>query len=146
MRQTQVRRQGLERFYTTVQACSQKVTGKGAMGRRISTIMLNSYQSTGIAKGDGSRQSLENHGKLDEIRKFGEDHDVHRNWALAEDYSKPTKRGEHQNLSGMMMISYNPFFDPEAETAHINFEVAELLSSGQRKTSRLIRRKGRDRV
>ena len=46
---------------TTVQACSQKVTGNKAVERRVSTVILNRYQSTGIAKGDGSRQSLENH-------------------------------------------------------------------------------------
>ena len=81
----------------TVQACSQKVTGKKARERRVSTVILNMYQSTGIAKGDGSRQSLENHGKLDEIRRFSnkrldEDHDVHRSKAVAEDCLKPTKR------------------------------------------------------
>ena len=75
---------------TTVQACSQKGTENEAMERRVSLVILNVYQSTGIAKGDGWRQSLENHGKLDETRrfsnkKFGEDHDVHRNMALAED-------------------------------------------------------------
>ena len=54
------------------------------MERRVSTIIMNVYQSTGIEKEDGSRQSLENHRKLDEIRrfhnkKFEEGHDVHRN-------------------------------------------------------------------
>ena len=37
------------------------------MERRVSTVILNVYQSTGIEKEDDSRQSLENHGKLDEI-------------------------------------------------------------------------------
>ena len=104
---------------TTVQACSQKVTGKKTKERQVSAVIFNVYQSTGIAKGDGSRQSLENHGKLDEIRrfsikKFGEDHDVHRNMALAEDYSKPTKRGEYQYVSVVMGMAYNTFLDPEA--------------------------------
>ena len=81
----------------TVQACSKKVTGNKAIERRVSAVILNVYQSSGIAKGEGSRQSLENYGKLDEIRrfsnkKFREDHDVHRNMALAEDLSEPTKR------------------------------------------------------
>ena len=54
------------------------------MERRISTVILNVYKSTGIEKEDGSRQSLESHGKLDEIRrfynkKFEEGHEVHRN-------------------------------------------------------------------
>ena len=83
---------------TTVQACSQKVTGNKALQRQFSNVILKVYQSTGIARGDGSRQSLKKHGKLDEIRrfsnkKFGEYHDMHRNMALAENYSKPTKRG-----------------------------------------------------
>ena len=68
------------------------------MERRISTVILNVYQSTGIEKEDGSRQSLENHGKLEEIRrfynkKFEEGHDVYRNLALAGDYSKTKKWG-----------------------------------------------------
>ena len=84
---------------STVQTCHQKATGSRTMERRISTVILNVYQSTGIEKEDGSRQSLENRGKLDEIRKFynkkfEDGHDVHRNLALAGDYSKPNKRGE----------------------------------------------------
>ena len=102
------------------------------MERRISTVTLNVYQSTGIEKEDGSRQSLESHGKLDEIRrfynkKFEEGHDVHRNLALTEDYLKPSKRGEYQYASGVMGIAYNPFLDSEAGNAHKNYEVTELL-------------------
>ena len=102
------------------------------MERRISTVILNVYQSTGIKKEDGSRQSLENHGKLDEIRrfynkKFEEGHDSHRNLASAEDYSRPNKRGEYQYVSGVMGIEYNPFLDSEAGSAHRNHEVKELL-------------------
>ena len=52
---------------STVQACHQKAMGSKTMERRVSTIILNVYQSTGIEKEDDSRQSLENHGKLDEI-------------------------------------------------------------------------------
>ena len=69
------------------------------MERRVSTVILNVYQSTGIEKGESSRQSLESHGKLDEIRRFfnkklEEGHDVHRNLARAEEYAKPTNRGD----------------------------------------------------
>ena len=90
------------------------------------------YQSTGIAKGDGLRQSLESHGKLDEKwrfsnKKFGQDHDVHRTMALAEDFSKPTKRGEYQYVSGVMGMAYNPFLDAEAGAASLSFQVTELL-------------------
>ena len=86
---------------STVQACQQKSMGSKTMDRRNSTVILNVYQSTGIEKEDGSRQSLENHGKLVEIRrfynkKFEEGHDVHRNLASAEDYSKSNKRGEYR--------------------------------------------------
>ena len=75
---------------TTVQTCHQRAIGSKTMERRVATVILNVYQSTESAKGDGSRQSPENHGKLDEIRRlsnknFGEDHDVYRNLALAED-------------------------------------------------------------
>ena len=92
----------------------------------------NLYQSTGIEKEDDSRQSLENHGKLDEIRsfynkKFEEGHDVHRNLASAEDYSNSNKRGEYQYVSGIMGIAYNPFLDSEAGSAHRNHKVTELL-------------------
>ena len=102
------------------------------MERRISTVILNVYQSTGIEKEDGSRQSLESHEKLDDIRrfynkKFTEGHDVHHNLARAEDYSRTTKRGEYQYVTGVMGIAYNPFLDSEAGNAYMNYEVAELL-------------------
>ena len=82
----------------TVQLCHQKAMESKTMQRRVSTVILNVYQSTGIEKEDDSRHSLENHGKLDEIRrfynkKFEEGHDVHRNLVLARDYSKPNRRG-----------------------------------------------------
>ena len=117
---------------STVQACHQKAMGSKTMERRVSTVILNVYQSTGIEKEDDSRQSLENHGKLDEIRrfhnkKFEEGHDVHRNLALAENYSKPNKKGEYQYMSGVIGIAYNPFLNSEAESAHRNHEVTELL-------------------
>ena len=90
------------------------------------------YQSAGIEKEDDSRQSLENHGKLDEIRRFynkklEEGHDVHRKLASAEDYSRPNKRGEYQYVSGVMVIAYNRFLGSEAGSAHRNHEVKELL-------------------
>ena len=98
----------------TVQACHQKAPGSKTMERRVSTVILNVYQITGIEKEDDSRQSLENHGKLDEIRrfhnkKFEEGHDVQRNLALAEGYVRPNKKGEYQYVSGVMGIAYNPF-------------------------------------
>ena len=69
---------------STVQTCHQKATGSKTMERRISTVILNVYKSTGFEKEDGSRQSPESHGKLDEIwrfynKKFEEGHYVHRN-------------------------------------------------------------------
>ena len=116
---------------STLQMCHQKAMGSKTMERRFSTVILNVYQSTGIKKEDGSRHSLESHGKLDEIRrfynkKFEEGHDVHRNLARAEDYSKPTKWGEHQYVSGVMGTAYNSFFDSEAGNTYMNFEVAGL--------------------
>ena len=82
---------------STIQACHQKAMGSKTMERRVSTVILNEYQSTGIDKEDDSRQSLENHGKLDEMRRFHnkkveEGNDVHRNLALAEGYSRPNKK------------------------------------------------------
>ena len=107
-------------------------SGKQTMQRRISTVILNVYQNTGIEKEDGSRQSLENHGKLDEIRRFcnktiEEGHNMHRSLASAEDCSRPNKRGEHQYVSGVMGLAYNPFLDSEAGRGHLNHEVTELL-------------------
>ena len=118
---------------TTIQICHQKPKGSKTMERRVSTVILNVYQSTGIEKEESSMQSLESHGKSDEIRKFynkkfEEGHDVHRNVARAEKYAKPTKRREYQYVSGVMEIAYNPFLDSEAENAYMNFEVAELLN------------------
>ena len=77
------------------------------MEMRVSAVILNVYQSTGIEKEDGSRQSLESHRKLDEIRrfynkKFEEKHDVHRNLASSGEYLKPNKKGEYQYVSGVM--------------------------------------------
>ena len=117
---------------TTVQTCHQRVIGSRTMEKKVTTVILNVHRNTGIAKGDGSRQSLENHGKLDEIRRFsnknfGEDHDVHRNLAPAEDYSRSTKRGEYQYVSGKMGMAYNSFLDSEAGNACMKFEVGELL-------------------
>ena len=102
------------------------------MERRVFTVILNVYQSTVIEKEDDSRQSLENHEKLDEIRrfhnkKFEEAHDVHRNLALAEGYARHNKKGEYQYVSGVMGIAYNPFLNSEAASAYRNHEVAELL-------------------
>ena len=55
---------------SNVQACHQKAMGSKTMEKRVSTIILNVYQSTGIEKEGEFRQSLENPGKLDEIRRF----------------------------------------------------------------------------
>ena len=80
----------------------------------------------------GSSLARRSHRKLDEIRrfynkKFEEKHDVHRNLASSGEYLKPNKKGEHQYVSGVMGMAYNPFVDLEAGGAHRNYEVAELL-------------------
>ena len=117
---------------STILACHQRAIGSKTLERRVSTVILNVYQSTGIEKEDGSRQSLESHRKLDEIRrfynkKFEEKHDVHCNLAAPGEYSKPNTKGEYQYVSGVMGMAYNPFLDLEAGGAHRNYEVAELL-------------------
>ena len=117
---------------STILACHQRAIGSKTVERRVSAVILNVYQSTGIEKEDGSRQSLESQRKLDEIRrfynkKFEEEHDVHRNLASSEEYSRPNKKGEYQYVSGVMGMAYNPFLDSEAGGAHRNYEVAELL-------------------
>ena len=117
---------------STILTCHQRASGSKTVERRVSTIFLNVYQSTGIEKEDGSRLSLENHRKLDEVRrfynkKFEEEHDVHRNLASPEQYSRLSEKGEYQYVSGVMGIAYNPFLDSETEGAHRNHEVAELL-------------------
>ena len=117
---------------STILACHQRAVGSKTLERRVSAVILNVYQSTGIEKEDGSRQSLESHRKLDEIRrfynkKFEEKHDVHRNLASSGEYLKPNKKGEYQYVSGVMGMAYNPFLDLEAGGAHRNYEVAELL-------------------
>ena len=104
---------------TTIQACYRSATGGRALERRVSSVIFNVYQSIGIEKDDDSRQSLENHGKIDEIRrlsnkKFDESHGVHCNLALTDDYLRPTKHGEYQYLSGVIGISYNPFLERPA--------------------------------
>ena len=74
-----------------------KTMGSKTMETRVSIVILNVYLSTGIEKEEISMQSLESHGKLDEIQRFynkklEEGLDVHRSLARAEVYSKPTKR------------------------------------------------------
>ena len=123
---------------STVQTCHQKAMGSKTIERRVSTVVLNVYQSTGIEKEDDSRQSLESHRKFDEIRRFynkklEEGHDVHRNLASAEDYSRPNEWGEYQYVSRVMGITYNPLLDSEAGSAHRNQEVTEPLKFGQRR-------------
>ena len=117
---------------STILACHHRAIGSKTVERRVSADILNVYQSTGIEKEDGSRQSLESHRKLDEIRrffnkKFEEKHDVHRNLASSGDYLKPNKKGKYQYVSGVMGMAYNPFLDLEAGGAYRNYEVAELL-------------------
>ena len=111
---------------STILACHQRASGS----KTVETVIMNVYQSTGIEKEDGSRQSLESHRKLDEIgrfynKKFEEEHDVHRNLASSEEYSRPNKKGEYQYVSGVMGMAYNPFLDSEAGGAQRNHEVAE---------------------
>ena len=117
---------------STIQAYQQRAIGSKTMERRISLVILIVYQRTGTEKEDGSRQSLVNHRKLDEIRrfynkKFEEGHDVHRNLASAGVYSRPNKKGEHQYVSRVMGIANNPFLNSEAGSSHRNHEVTELL-------------------
>ena len=117
---------------STILACHQRASGSKTVERRVSTVILNVYHSTGIEKEDGSRLSLESHRKLDEVRsfynkKFEEEHDVHRKLASSEEYSRPSEKGEFQYVSGVMGIAYNPFIDSEAGCAHRKHEVAELL-------------------
>ena len=86
---------------STIIACQQRAIGSKTVERRISAVILNVYQSTGKEKEDGSRQSLESHRNLGEIRmfynkKFEEGHDVHRNLASSGEYSKPNKKVEYQ--------------------------------------------------
>ena len=80
-----------------IQACYQKATKKRALENRASSIILNVYQNAWVVKDDDSRQSLENHGKIDEIRRFSNkkldsSHDLHRAM-IEEEYSKPSRRG-----------------------------------------------------
>ena len=63
--------------------CHQNATGGGALENKVSSVILNQYQSTGIEKDDDSRHSLEKHAKNDETRRFSnkkpnDGHDVHR--------------------------------------------------------------------
>ena len=106
----------------SIQACYQSAVGGKAFEKRFWSVILKVYQSTRIEKEDGSRQSLENHSKLDDIgrlsnKNFEESHGVHRDLVLAEDYSRPTKRGKNQYVSCVMCISYNRFLDAEAGAA-----------------------------
>ena len=89
----------------TIQVCYGNATESRATEKRVSSIILNVYQNTGIEKDDNSRQSLENHAKVGEIKrfsnkKFNSSHEVHRALALAEDYWKTKTRGEYLGRRG----------------------------------------------
>ena len=115
-----------------IQVCYRKLSKNRALESRVSSVILNVHQNAGIEKDEDNRQSLENHAKIDEIRrlsskKFDSSHDVQRAMIGEEEYSKPTKRRENQYVSGVMGMSYNPFLSTEAGAAFMNFEVTELL-------------------
>ena len=75
---------------STILACQQRAVGSKAMERRVSAVILNVYQSTGIEKEYGARQ------------------------ASSGEYLKPNKKGEYQYVSGVMGMAYNPFLDSGA--------------------------------
>ena len=134
-----------------IQVCYRKLSKNRALESRVSSVILNVHQNAGIEKDEDTRQSLENHAKIDEIRrlsskKFDSSHDVHRAMIGAEEYSKPTKRGENQYVSGVMGMSYNPFLSTEAGAAFMNFEVTELLKLRTEKKLKLTRLKGNNRA
>ena len=94
--------------HTTVQMCHQKAKGSETMERRVSIVVLNVYQSTGIKKEESSRQSLERHGELEEIRgfhnkKFEQGHDIR-----TEEYAETKTREKYKYLFGVMGIAYKP--------------------------------------
>ena len=99
---------------STVQVCHQKAVGSKTMERRVSTVILHVYQSTGIEKEDDSRQSLENQENLIKYE---------------DSKTRNSRRGEYQYVSGVMGIAYNPFLDSEAGKAHRNHKLTELLKS-----------------
>ena len=115
-----------------IQACYQKAAENRLLEKRASRVILNLYQRTGIEKNGDSRQFLENHAKIDEIRrilnkKIDSSRDVHLALFVAEECSKSTKRGGYQYVSGVMKMSYNSFLSTEAGAAYMNFRVTELL-------------------
>ena len=50
----------------TIQACYRKAASGRALEKRVSSIIFNVYQSTGIEKDNDSRQYFEKHAKIDE--------------------------------------------------------------------------------
>ena len=106
---------------------------KKTLDFRVWGLILIVYQSAGIEKDIDSRQSLENRAKIDETsgfsnKKFDSSHDKHRAMIEAEEYSKPSKRGEYHNVSGAMGMSSNLFLSKEAGAACMDLhEVKDLL-------------------
>ena len=127
----------LKRFMSVIsdaviQVCYQKAAKRRQFENRVWSIILSVFQNDGIEKDDDSRQSLEKYAKIDEIRRFSNktfdsSHDVHRAMIEAEEYWKPSKRGEYQYVSGIMGISYNFFLSTEAGAAYINFAYIKFL-------------------
>ena len=115
-----------------IQTCYERATKNRALENRVSSIILKVKQNAGTEKEDDSRQSLENHVKVDEIRrcsnrKFDSGHDVHRVMTHAEYQSKPFKRREYHYVSRVMWVSFNLFLSREAGLAYLNFGITELL-------------------
>ena len=55
----------------TIRSCYQSTKRGRALGKRVSSVILNVYQSTAIEKDDDSRQSLENHAKINKKAELG---------------------------------------------------------------------------
>ena len=113
-----------------IKTYSQSGTKNMAWENRFSNIILSVDQNAGIEKDNDFSQSLEIHAKIDEIRrfsnkKFDSGHDVHPAMIEAKKNSKFSKRGEKQNISGVMWMSFNTFLSTEAEAAYLNFENTE---------------------
>ena len=91
-----------------MRACYQRVTKNRAFENRVSSINLKVYQNAGVDKDNDSKQSLDKHAKIAEIRRFSNkkfvsSHDLHRALIKVEEHStKPSKRREHQFVSGIM--------------------------------------------
>ena len=90
---------------STIWTCHQTTSKKKAIKNKVSSVIVDVYQSEGTEKAEQTRKKLEKKSKIDEIRRFSSkkldnSHDRCPSTKMkSEDLSKPSIEGENQLVS-----------------------------------------------